>query len=447
MYKADLKHPSQSLQKKLETLYALNRGVALDLSFRPPYLSLLEKFGNPHLSLPPVIHVAGTNGKGSIIATLKAIYEAAGYSVHAYTSPHLHRFNERIVLCGQTIDNTMLEQLIDEAIMHNANAPITFFEITTAMAFAAFSRTKADLLLLEVGLGGRLDCTNIISKPNVSIINSISWDHTDFLGDTLDQIAQEKAGIIKYETPCIVGYQMHNSAPKGQMTPMDRIVEEAEDKKAPLFRAKNEWSCDKNDDGMTFTYKNRSMALPCPNLLGNHQVHNAGAALAAIKVLGPLLPVQPKDIETGLRNIVWPGRLERIQNSLLLAHLPKGWELWYDGGHNESAGSALARQLEDWNADNPMPTHLILGMKGDKNPAGYLKKIIPQINSLSLTRVNDIGSCITSTDIEPILESQHVQYIGESEGPKQCLARLTEHYKGAHARVIICGSLYLAEQI
>ena len=447
MYKADLKHPSSTLQQKLEALYGLNRGAALKLSFRPSYLNLLERFGNSQNHLPPTIHVAGTNGKGSTIAMMRAMLEAGGYKVHVYTSPHLRKFNERIVLAGQEIGDKALEELIDEAIDLNAGADITFFEITTAIAFAAFKRTSADVLLLEVGLGGKLDCTNIITKPYVSVINCISMDHTDFLGNTLADIAQEKAGIIKYETPCIAGYQSTDSGKDSGITPMDRIVEQAVDKSAPLFRAGNEWSCEEDGDQMIFTFKGEQLTLPAPNLIGAHQVDNAGAALAALKVLEDRFPLTTDQIAQGLRKVHWPARLERIEACAKLPALPDDWELWYDGGHNDSAGAALAEQIRRWNEERPMPTHMILGMKVDKDPKAYLKDILPQLTSLSITRVNDIGACVTAAQIEPIIEDHKAQFIGEWANPAGAMENLANLYHDAPARVIICGSLYLAEKL
>ena len=200
MYASDLRHPSPSLGKKLEHIYTLGRKT-INPGFRAPYLELLERFGNPHKNLPPVIHVAGTNGKGSIVATLRSALESAGYKIHAYTSPHLIQFNERIVLAGENISDDFLESLVDEALRYNGDNDITFFELTTALAFAAFARTPADILLLEVGLGGRLDCTNIIDKPLVSIIGSVSYDHMEFLGDSLHKIAAEKAASLNQASP------------------------------------------------------------------------------------------------------------------------------------------------------------------------------------------------------------------------------------------------------
>ena len=266
MYTSDLKHHDQTLEEKLHTLYTLNRDKKIDLSFRPPYLDLLRNFGNPHLNLPPMIHVAGTNGKGSIIAILRNILETAGYKVHAYTSPHLQTFNERIYLAGQNITDHHLENLIDEAITHNENQDVTFFEITTALAFAAFSQTPADVLLLEVGLGGRLDCTNVIKAPIISIINTVSYDHQEHLGETLPQIAAEKAGIIKQETPCILGPQNPDTT--------DVFAKIAAEKKAPLYKHGTEWDIKQNSQTIEFTWQCATEIYPKPGLTGPHQIQN-----------------------------------------------------------------------------------------------------------------------------------------------------------------------------
>ena len=207
MHKADLHHSNQSLQLKLEKIFQLRRTRSAVNWDREKYLDLLQHFGNPHAHLPPVIHVAGTNGKGSIIAMLRAVCEAAGMRVHCYTSPHLVQINERIVLAGKEIDDDLLESLIDEALGYIGDAPLSFFEVSTAIAFKAFSQVPADVLLLEVGMGGALDCTNVIEKSLVSVISRISMDHTQFLGDTIEEIAAQKSGIIKPGLPCIIGYQ------------------------------------------------------------------------------------------------------------------------------------------------------------------------------------------------------------------------------------------------
>lgn len=448
MHKADLKHENWALQDKLESLYSLNRGRHIDLSFRPPYLELLKAFGNPHKNLPPTIHVAGTNGKGSTIAMLRAILEAAGYKVHVYTSPHLHKFNERIVLAGDMISDDALENLIDEAIALNAGREITFFEITTAMAFAAFARHPADIALVEVGMGGRLDCTNILPKPSVSLINRVSNDHMEYLGDTLDKIIKEKAGIMKYDTPCIIGYQSEEIIHNCQKTPMDVFGDEAVDKNTPLICAGKEWQVKKTDTGFKFKIFDEETFYPMPNLIGDHQIDNAGLALAALHVLQEQFPISHEDIEHGLTHVKWPGRLERITKSRLNEKLPENYELWYDGGHNDSAGQAIARQLLSWSEQSSAETHIILGMKADKKPEEFLSDIIPHINSITVTKVNDIGPCITADHIEPILKGHDVYNHRQNDDLENAVAQIITHASpDTPQRILICGSLYLAEKI
>lgn len=448
MYKADLNHPDKTLQTKLEQLYTLSRGHALDLSFRPPYLRLLEKFGNPHLGLPPTIHVAGTNGKGSTIAIMRAILEASGYKVHVYTSPHLLRFNERIVLAGEMISDEALETLIDEALTLNDSAEITFFEITTAMAFAAFSREPADILLLEVGLGGRLDCTNIILKPDVSVINVISYDHTQFLGSSLAQISREKAGIIKESIPCVIAQQPELSDVLSGKTAVDIVVEEARDKNAPLYRAGHEWVTDPHENSFIFRFGAVLYDLPAPNLTGAHQIANAGTALAALHLMQGITPVTPEAMAKGLRHVYWPARLEKLDpQPFRNTGLTEEWELWYDGGHNDSAGLALAAQAAAWTEGGDKDLHIILGMKADKDPQAFLTPLLPFARSLTVTHVNDIGPCITADQVGSFTQHLALHFFGQHNDLASAIRNITSVYPDQGGRILICGSLYLAEKI
>lgn len=446
MYQADLNHPNDTLQTKLEKLYSLNRGKAIDLSFRPPFLDLLKALGNPQESLPPIIHVAGTNGKGSTVAMLKSILESQGYKVHAFTSPHLFKFNERIVLAGQPITDEYLEELIDKAVHLNNNGAITFFEITTAIAFEAFKRTHADIVLLEVGLGGRLDSTNIIPKPHVSLINAVSFDHMEYLGNTLEQIIREKAGIIKYETPCVVGYQLPESLPNSSKTPMDIFVEESEDKKAPLICANNDWNVQDQGYSFDFEYHGQKNTYPKPNLIGAHQIKNAGLALAALKIIEKDFPIDDDAIKHGLTHIKWMGRMEKITAGKIFDLIPEQNGLWYDGGHNDSAGAAIADVLKNW-AEEGDNVHIILGMKSDKKPQDFLNPILRHIRSLSITKVNDIGPCINAGHIEPILNTHDFEFYGEHPSLIDAVKNLTKQKKFKSSdRILVCGSLYLREQ-
>lgn len=444
MHQADLNHPNPSLQDKLEQLYGLNRHKAIDLGFRPPYVDLLQQFGNPHLTLPPVIHIAGTNGKGSITAMLRAMLEAGGYNVHAYTSPHLVRFNERIVLNGREIGDELLESLIDEAVHLNAGAPITFFEITTALSFAAFSSIPADILLLEVGLGGRLDSTNILPKPLVSVINKISLDHTEFLGTTYREIAKEKAGIMKYDTPCVIGVQSAEGLENGVLY---SFVDRAVETNSPLFCAGKEWRCEpEGPEGMLFTMNGSVHDLyPRPNLIGEHQIDNAGAALATLELIKDRFPVSQEARAKGLQSIRWPGRLEHRTQGPLAGLLPMGWELWCDGGHNDSAGAALGVQAAAWQAADGKPLHLIAGMKSDKNPAAFLAPLAPYAASFTPTRPEGIGACISADQMQAHMNQNRTRLYPESQAFPEILRRIIQDHP-TPGRILICGSLYLMQK-
>lgn len=442
MHRADLTHPNSSLQDKLEALYALSRHTPIDLGFRPPYVALLEQLGNPQEHLPPVIHVAGTNGKGSCVAMMRSMLEAGGYSVHAYTSPHLVSFNERVVLGGRPIEDDLLEKLIDEALALNAGAPITFFEITTAIAFKAFSEAKADLLLLEVGLGGRLDSTNIISKPAVSVITRISLDHTEFLGPTYQNIAREKAGIMKYDTPCIIGVQGVEGLENGVM---NSFVDVSVDKNVALFCAGKDWSCEPEGyEGMIFTTASgSSIKLPRPDLPGVHQIENAGAALAALYTIRNRFPLTEAAMAEGLRNVRWPARLQRIESGPLVALLPPGWELWLDGGHNDSAGAALGVQAASWKVQDGKELHLICGMKGDKDPGAFLAPLAPYLASFTPTAPDGVGK---AAEAENMIRVLNTTVYHQTQDFAAAVRGIVAGAAGP-GRILVCGSLYLAQKV
>lgn len=452
MYQADLTHPNTDLQRKLEHLYTLNKGKSIELSFRPSYLNLLKALGDPHLHLPPVIHVAGTNGKGSVVALLRSVFEHAGYRVHAYTSPHLLRFNERIVLAGKPIADKDLNDLIDEVTDAAGGAPLTFFEITTAMAFQAFTRVQADVVLLEVGLGGRLDCTNVIQKPAVSIINRISYDHTEHLGGTLPEISNEKSGIIKNETPCIVGYQGPDFASSGAM---NILRDKAAAHNAPLYCAGEDWRVIGRKDCFEFEWQGKltgepTGAFPHPNLEGAHQILNAGAALAALKVLEDSLPVPVAALRKGLRNIHWPGRMQRIQGGPLAGIIPSQCQFWYDGGHNDSAGEAIADVLKHWSEDTKerKPVHLIVGMKADKDPCAFLTPILPYCGSITLVPLTGVGRYIMPGDIQNLMDRADGPPLYEAPSIRDAIVALSRiEDLSQSSRILVCGSLYLAGQV
>ena len=331
---------------------------------------LLAALGNPQEHLPPVIHVAGTKGKGSTVAIMRACLEAAGYRVHAYISPHLVRFHERIRLAGELIKEDGLLAVLDECKRANGGAPITFFEITTAAAFLAFARVPADIVLLETGLGGRLDTTNVVRHPAVTAITPISLDHQAFLGDTIGAIAGEKAGILK---PAVIGV----IAPQPEEA--ERVIEaRAAAIGAPFYRSGREWRCTGVAGGMRYEGARWRLDLPPPSLLGAHQVLNAGTAIACLERLSGF-SLSAAAIAEGLRHIDWPARLQHLRRGAFLDMLPHGWELWLDGGHNPAAGEVLGAVATGW---RDRPLDLVVGMLNTKDAAGFLAPLAPHVRSL-----------------------------------------------------------------
>lgn len=439
MHPADLKHDKASLQQKLERLYTLNRHTTIDLSFRPPYLNLLKAFGNPHLNLPPTIHVAGTNGKGSTIAMLRAILETAGYKVHTYTSPHLKRFNERIVLAGQEIENQALENLIDEALELNNGGELTFFEITTAIAFAAFSRTPADVLLLETGLGGRLDCTNVIESPLATIITNISLDHTEFLGDTVMQIASEKAGIMKPKRPCIIGPQtLHDQ--KNQI--IGALQSHASITGSPTEIHGSSWEFTVKNNSIHYGLKNKTETFNTPNLHGTHQINNFATAITCIKLIQKSLPVHDDAINVASKRIKWPARLQKIIHDTENDQT----EIWLDGGHNDTAGIALADQAVQWQIHDPKELHLILGMKSDKSPEAFLRPLSRVTKTITLVPLEGIGAYLTHDTLTRVTDTLNIPTPFKAKDVQSAITQIKTEY-GDNIRILICGSLYLADQI
>lgn len=435
MHQADLYHPNASLQEKLEYIYNLRGdGAPMQLGFREPYLKLLEEFGNPHENLPPVIHVGGTNGKGSVIAMLRSMLQAGGYKVHAYTSPHLIRYNERIVLAGEEITDQYVGHLLDHAVHLNQNRPITFFELTNAIAFKAFAETPADIVLLEVGCGGRLDSTNIISKQIVSVINKISLDHTHILGDSYAKISNEKSGIIKTAAYCILGHQGSHSKVN---TILETVKEKARAVNAPLLISDHDFSCETTRNEMLFTMDDTHDPYPEPALLGPHQVHNAGTALAALEVIKDQFPLTHAQKSLGLQNVTWPGRLEKITSGHAYTQIKPDSELWYDGGHNDSAGEALAEQLHSWQAQNPEDIHLIIGMKAGKNFKSFLEPMLPYAASITVIPVPGLGEVLTQEDVRPLTDKN----VASAGNAAEAIDNLPS------GRVLVTGSLYLAQQL
>lgn len=388
--------------------------------------SLLSELGNPHLTLPPVIHIAGTNGKGSTLAFIRSILSQAGYRVHSYTSPHLIRFNERIMLNNLPIDDEKLTAVLNQVETVNKKKPITFFEATTAAAFLAFSETPADFILLETGMGGRLDATNVVQQPALTLISSLSMDHEEFLGNSLDLIAAEKAAIFKKGTPALAAASPDDA--------LNVLKNEALKKDISLKREGKDWTLKKKPDGFLFNEIN----YPQPALLGEHQYQNAGLAIAAIKTLNDIGLTRISDdfIAEGLKSAKWIGRLEKIPYPFP----SEGWELWIDGGHNPGAGEVLAKFLPQW-SDKPL--HLICGMLASKDVDGFLTKLAPFASSFQTVPV--------PSGIRPTYPPEALALAGKAAGmpspqsqtniEEALLNLLKTGYPSG--RILICGSLYL----
>lgn len=412
----------QSSDSILERLLELHP-KRIDLTLERVW-SLLEKLGNPHHHLPPVVHIAGTNGKGSTLAFIKAIAEAAGLRVHRYSSPHLVRFHERITLAGQTIPEPELTALLAECEAVQDDTPITFFEITTAAAFLAFSRTPADLLLLETGLGGRLDATNVVAQPAVNILSRIGLDHQDFLGETLVEIATEKVAIARAGVPLVVSNQPEAA--------MQVIHDHTRAHNVPTFIAGHDWSFSRNNDGeWHWQSDTETLLLPPPALFGVHQYDNAALAVAAIKMLQKQnFSISNTDIAVGLQSTEWLGRMQKVRTGRYAGQLPDDVTLWVDGGHNLDAARALASSV----ASLEQP-RLIIGMLGNKDCAGFLH---------CLSDYLEHGQALSIPGQESTLSAQDIAALHPALTPAVDFASALEYARDSGGKnLIISGSLYL----
>ncbi len=405
------------------TLHPKVMDLVLDRVWR-----LLAAMGNPQDRLPPVIHVAGTNGKGSTQAMIRAGLEQSGAKVHAYTSPHLAKFHERIRLAGELITEDALTEVLDRCYAANGGAPITYFEITTVAAILAFAETPADYCLLEVGLGGRLDATNVVSDPAVTIITPVDLDHQQFLGDTLTQIAGEKAGIIKRGVPCVVGPQHDES--------LEVIEAVAARLQAPLAVHGQHWHVSAERDRLIYQDETGLLDLPMPALPGAHQVMNAGAAIAALRLLGR----DEAACEAAMTNVFWPARMEHLRHGALV-DLAAPAELWLDGGHNPAAGHALAATLR---AQPPRPTHLICGMLNTKDISGYMAPLAEVAESLHAVSIPGEQATLSADDTAAAGAKAGLP---AHVAPDVRTAIETITKNDPHARILICGSLYLAGHV
>ncbi len=389
---------------------------------------LLADLGDPQSSLPPVIHVAGTNGKGSTVAYLRAMAEADGKRVHAYTSPHLVRFNERIRVAGMLIADAALAQILAEVEHVNAGRPITFFEITTVAAFLAFARTPADLTLLEIGMGGRLDATNVVERPLMSVITPVSFDHMEYLGDTLAKIAGEKAGIFKPGIPVVIGKQPEEAA--------TAIAARARELGAPMYRYGREWQATPHSGGAQFSGIGRR-ELPLPPLPGPHQIDNAALAVAAAEMLPGRLRLHETALRAGILRAEWPARLQRLRRGPLIESLPRDCELWLDGGHNEDGAKAIAawaRALPD-----AAPLDLVIALRSTKRAEPFLAALKPVMRRLVCA-----GNPQDAIAMPPALLAAAARNVGCAEIHEAADVAAGLRLLDAPRRVLICGSLYLA---
>jgi len=379
--------------------------------------------------------VAGTNGKGSTVAYLRHIMEAAGLKVHAYTSPHLVKFHERIRVAGQLISEPDLSALLEECEQVNGGEPITFFEITTAAAFLAFSRTPADYLILEVGLGGRLDATNVIDAPAVSVITTIDYDHQQYLGDTLSLIANEKAGILKRGRPAVIGVQ-----PDEARAAIERAGERA---RAELHIAGQDWSAYEQHGRLVFQDENGLLDLPLPQLKGRHQIDNAGNAIATIRLLNDRR-ISDAHIAEGLKATTWPARMQRLGQGALSALVPAETELWLDGGHNPSAGRVLAQAFSELNERHSRPLVLIWGMLNTKDVGSFIGCFSGIASRVITLTIPDEENAVPA---EALAESARAQGLA-AETAQNLEAALRQASSTVPApRILICGSLYLAGRV
>jgi len=402
---------------------------------------LLVALDHPEKKLPPVIHVGGTNGKGSTVAFLRAILEAAGKRVHAYTSPHLVRFNERFRIGGPVgsslVSDEELVSTLEECERANLGAPITVFEITTAVGLMLFARHPADVLLLEVGLGGRLDATNVVDNPTATIITRISIDHTDFLGDSLDKIAAEKSGILKRGAPAVIASQ-----PREALAVIER---QAAKLAVPLRIAGEHWTATEERGRLVYQDEAGLLDLPPPRLYGRHQYENAGLAIAALRAI-KRFAIPPAAYEAGMTKADWPARLHRLGQGRLVDLAPAGSELWLDGGHNPDGGRAVAAALADLEERVSRPLVLIVGMLASKDCQGFLNNFAGLARRMIAVPIPGVEKGLSAATV-----ADTARGIGLSATSRD---NLTEALDAARKldldpppRILITGSLYLAGEV
>ncbi|MFL4969878.1 MAG: bifunctional folylpolyglutamate synthase/dihydrofolate synthase [Xanthobacteraceae bacterium] len=428
--------PVDAILARLLELHPKKIDLSLERMWR-----ILAALDHPERRLPPLVHVGGTNGKGSVIAFMRAILEASGLRVHVYTSPHLVRFNERYRVGapggGRLVSDAELTAVLAECERANGGAPITVFEMETAAAFLLFARHPADMLLLEVGLGGRLDATNVVERPAATVITPISVDHVDFLGSSLDGIAREKAGIFKRGAPAVLAAQPRDAL---------RVVErEAARLAVPLKIAGEDWTATEERGRLVYQDEDGLLDLPAPRLFGRHQFDNAGVAIATLRAL-PQLALPSRAFEEGLANVDWPARLQRLSHGRLVALAPEGSEVWLDGGHNREGGRAVAATLADLEERVSRPLVLIVGMLATKDSEGFLRNFAGLARRIMAVPIQGQDKALPPDSIADT--ARRVGMPATScGGLESALAATIRLDLEAPPRILITGSLYLAGEV
>ncbi len=429
---------SDRLLAELKTLHPMLIDLSLGRIKR-----LLTKLGHPETKLPPIVHIAGTNGKGSTTAFLRAVTEAAGKRAHVYTSPHLVHFHERISLAdadgiSRSIGEAQLVDLLGRVKRANAGDSMTFFEMTTAAAFLAFSETPADVIILEVGLGGDFDATNVIDRPALSIITPISMDHAEKLGDTLGKIAATKSGILKRDVPAVISVQEPEA--------LDVIRAQARKVRAPIMVWGEDYDAFEQSGRLIYQTENELLDLPLPGLIGRHQIVNAGATIAAALLLKPTLGLTENCIGQGIASARWPGRMQRLSTGLLANRAGPRVELWLDGGHNPAGGHAIAQTMADFEEKRSMPLIMIVGMMGLKDAAGFLQPFHGLAQKI-------LTVPIPGAHEKPFDPAELADVAGKvgltAETATDVMAAIDHIVAGTSGptRVLITGSLYLASHV
>ncbi|HEV2651352.1 MAG TPA: folylpolyglutamate synthase/dihydrofolate synthase family protein [Rhizomicrobium sp.] len=427
---------STAVLERLLALHPKKIDLALDRILR-----LLHELGDPQKRMPPTIHVAGTNGKGSVCAFSRSMLEAQGLRVHMHISPHLVRFHERIRIAGKEISEDELVATLEECERVNEGRPITYFEITDAAMFLAFSRHHGDALVLEVGLGGKFDATNVIDRPAMTIIQPVGLDHQEFFGTDIRNIAAEKAGIIKRGVPVVIGLQ--------EDAALEVILKRADQLSAPAYVFGQDFSAHQEHGRMVYQDEHGLLDLPLPKLIGRHQIENAAVAIAGLRHAG-LGWGQDKAVEQGVRTVDWPARLQRLTHGPLVDMAPKGSEIWLDGGHNPHCAAAVSRAVADLEERSERPLYLICGMLRTKDAGGFLQAFRGLARHVVTVNIPGEPASLGAGALYDAARS-----VGLDAAPAEDLedamlqlhAWARAHPKEPPPRILICGSLYLAGQV